>query len=73
MWILNDCDIKYLKPDKECYYALLNKYNLKAEECIFIDDTKVNVESANEIGIKGILFDNIDNVKKKVEEELNKK
>ena len=67
------CDIKYLKPDKECYYALLNKYNLKAEECIFIDDTKVNVESANEIGIKGILFDNIDNVKKKVEKELNKK
>lgn len=67
------CDIKYIKPAKECYYALLHKYNLKAEECIFIDDTKVNVESANEIGIKGILFNNIENVKKKVEEELNKK
>ena len=67
------CDINYIKPAKEYYYALLDKYNLKAEECIFIDDTKVNVESANEIGIKGILFDNIDNVKKKVEEELNKK
>lgn len=67
------CDIKCIKPDKDCYYSLLNKYNLKAEECIFIDDIKANIEAANKIGINGILFDTISNVKEKVEKIINKK
>ncbi len=60
------CDVESMKPEKECYLALLNKYNLKPEECIFIDDIKENVEAANKLGIKGILFDNVENVRKSV-------
>ena len=45
------------KPDRRIYDYLLFKYNLKAEECIFIDDLPANIEAANAVGIHGILFD----------------
>lgn len=45
------------KPSKEVFGYLLNKYSLKAEECIFIDDTKRNIVGAERVGIKGYLFD----------------
>ena len=43
------------KPDEKIYRLLLEKYSLKAEECLFIDDddSGKNYETANRIGIKG--------------------
>lgn len=51
-------DVKLLKPEEEIYNLLLKTYNLKPEETIFIDDTLANIESARELGIKGICFKN---------------
>lgn len=45
------------KPDKRIFEYLLNKYNLKAEESIFIDDLPQNVKGAENVGIKGYVFD----------------
>lgn len=47
------------KPNTEIYKRLINKYKLDIEESILIDDTKRNIISANEIGLKSILFNNI--------------
>ncbi|MGH4124830.1 MAG: HAD family hydrolase [Clostridium sp.] len=47
-----------LKPQAEIYTKLLDTYKLNAEECLFIDDTLVNVEAANRLGIKTIHFKN---------------
>ena len=43
------------KPDEKVYRLLLDRYNLNAEECLFIDDDDSgnNYETANKIGIKG--------------------
>ncbi len=41
------------KPDKKIYELILERYELKAEECLFIDDTEKNYKTANEIGIQG--------------------
>lgn len=46
-----------MKPNERIYRILLNKYNLNPEECVFFDDLKDNIEAANDIGIKGVLFD----------------
>ncbi len=46
-----------VKPDKEIFMHLLNKYNLNKEECIFIDDSPKNIAGAENVGIKGYLFD----------------
>lgn len=45
-------EVQLLKPDKKIYQALLNKYSLKANECIFFDDKIENVEAAIKEGIE---------------------
>lgn len=52
------CDVHMLKPQGEIYMALLDKYDLKAEECIFIDDREINIEGGRAAGIDGIVFKN---------------
>jgi len=49
-------EVKKVKPEPEIYQALLNKYGLKPEECIFLDDREENVRAAEEFGIHGIVF-----------------
>lgn len=53
------CRVHMLKPAPEIYKALLSRYRLKADECVFFDDRKVNVEGANAVGIHGIVFENL--------------
>lgn len=48
--------VKMLKPEKEIYLELMNKYSLNPEETIFIDDTLVNVEASEALGIKTIHY-----------------
>lgn len=47
---------KLIKPDPAIYKLLLDRYGLVAQECIFLDDTPVNVEAAKQLGIHGIVF-----------------
>ena len=48
--------VQLVKPDREIYEYLLKEYDLKADECVFIDDREENVDAAKEIGINGIWF-----------------
>ncbi len=47
---------KVTKPDAKIYQLLLKRYNLKAEESVFLDDTEKNVLAARKEGIHGIVF-----------------
>ena len=47
---------KMIKPDPAIYQLLLERNQLKPEDCIFIDDTLENVEAAIALGIDGLLF-----------------
>ncbi len=49
-------DEKMIKPDKRFFQILLDRYNLKAENCIFIDDNIKNIVSAGEMGFICIHF-----------------
>ena len=44
------------KPFPEFYKVLLDRYNIKPSESIFIDDSLRNVKAAEQIGIKTIHF-----------------
>lgn len=63
---------KMTKPDREIYVRLLEKFDLKAEETVFIDDRLANVEGAESVGIKGIHFTNFNEVSEKLKELLEK-
>lgn len=56
--IVVSSDVKMIKPNPAIYEYILKKYDLKAEECLFIDDVKANVEAADAVGIKGFVFKN---------------
>ncbi len=60
------CSEKISKPNPEIYHTLIERYQIKADESIFIDDTKANVEAANELGFRGILFTDVVDLKEKV-------
>lgn len=64
--------IKLLKPNAEIYRYLLNKYNLKANETLFIDDLKENVLGAEKVGIKSFQFNhNLYKLKEWIKENTN--
>ncbi len=46
-----------VKPDRKIYEYILNKFNLKAEETLFIDDSEKNINGAKSVGIQCYLFD----------------
>ena len=50
-------EIGIVKPGREIFEHLLNKYSLRAEECIFIDDNEKNIKGAKNVNINTYLFD----------------
>ena len=58
---------KLIKPEEDIYKLILERYKLNPNESIFVDDMETNVEGANKVGIKTILFKGA----KELKEELN--
>lgn len=50
-------DYLMLKPDVEIYKTFLDKYGLKGEECLFIDDRQDNIEGAGKAGLNTFRFE----------------
>ena len=53
-----------IKPYESIYKTLIERYNLIPNECIFVDDKEINVETANKLGIQGknVKPDNYDSI-----------
>lgn len=47
---------KVIKPMPEIYQLLIDRYDLVPQECVFMDDTPVNLEGAEKFGIHTIHF-----------------
>ena len=50
------CYVNQLKPEPEIYQTILDKYQLKPEESVFIDDRPENCQGAQKQGIHTICF-----------------
>ena len=48
-----------LKPDAAIYKCLLERYNLQAEESLFVDDNADNVAGARNVGMKAVRFTSV--------------
>ena len=59
-----------LKPDRRIYELLLEKYDLKASECLFFDDRLQNVEGARKVGIEAIQVTSRQMLNEKLEQML---
>ena len=49
-------DHHMLKPDARIFNKFCETFSLTPSECVFIDDTEVNVNGAKNVGFEGIVF-----------------
>ena len=54
--IIISAEVGLMKPDPAIYRLALERSGCKAEETVFIDDSAINVEAAEDIGMNGIQF-----------------
>ena len=52
--------VHLLKPDAAIYNLLLQTYDLKAEDCVFLDDMQPNVDGARRVGMQALRFSSLE-------------
>ncbi len=62
--IFSSCIIGKMKPKREYFEIVVEQLNIKPQELLFIDNEEPNIKSASLLGIKTILFQNPDQLKK---------
>ena len=65
------CEVGFVKPERAIYELLLERFGLEASETMFIDDNKVNVDAAAELGITPFHFGNPEESCNAIREMLN--
>ena len=55
--IIISAEIGMIKPNKDFYEYILNKYNINPDELLFLDDSIRNIDGALSLGIKTIKVD----------------
>lgn len=70
IWI--SCEHGFLKPEKEAYLDFFDRFSLKPEECIFIDDSPANIEAGMRLGMEGIVYHgNVEELERKLLAMIN--
>ena len=47
---------RMVKPDERIYRLLTERFGIDLTESVFIDDRQINIDAAEKLGMKGILF-----------------
>lgn len=63
-------EVQIVKPEAGIYKALLEKYGLAAEECVFLDDKPENIEAAVGLGFHGIVVESGGQARKALDDKL---
>ena len=62
--------LKTKKPAQRIYRLLMKKTKVKAREIVFIDDLKRNIDTANKLGMHGILFKSVTQLKRELQKVI---
>jgi putative hydrolase of the HAD superfamily len=55
--------LRMAKPEAAIYQHTLKQLGTRPEETLFIDDKQVNIDAATALGMKGVLFTNVDKLR----------
>lgn len=55
--------LKMAKPDPAIYRHVLKELGTRAEETLFLDDKQVNIDAANALGMRGLLFTDVEKLR----------
>lgn len=59
-------DERLVKPDPAIYALALNRFGLRAEEALFVDDNAANIDAATAMGIHAVLFTDADSFRREL-------
>ncbi len=59
-------ELGLVKPNHRIFQHVLKDAGLISSECIFIDDKPMNIDAAVNVGMRGILFMNVEQLKKEL-------
>ena len=65
-------EVKIVKPEPGIYEALIKKYNLLPQECVFLDEREDNVEAAVKMGFQGIVVEAYEQISETLNDLLKK-
>lgn len=66
--VVISAEVGVMKPEARIYSIALEQAGVKAEATVFVDDVQVNIDACQQIGMKGVLFKDL----QKAEDELKK-
>lgn len=61
--VILSCDTRLKKPDSVSYQNLFERLDCAPSECFFIDDKPLNIEVGKELGMDGIAFESVEQIK----------
>jgi len=59
-------EVGFAKPNPEIYRISSQRTGVSPAECVFVDDTKINIEAAHNFGMQAILYDHFGTLPKKL-------
>lgn len=62
-------EVHLLKPDVAIFDAFCQRFEVKADECLFIDDKPENIEGAKRAGFHGVVFTHTNQLRETLENE----
>jgi HAD superfamily hydrolase (TIGR01509 family) len=55
--------LRMAKPDLAIYEYVLQQLGTRPDETLFLDDKQVNIDAANAVGMRAVLFTDVDHLR----------
>lgn len=68
--VVESAQIGWAKPEPQAYEITADRLGVRCDECVFIDDRPEYVEGAVAVGMKGILYQDLKQLKPELEQLL---
>ena len=66
-------EVNQVKPDRDIYETLLDRFSLDPKDCIFLDDRKENTDTAKALGIESITIESRKHLNEVLDELIKKR
>ncbi|MGZ8999331.1 MAG: HAD family hydrolase [Allosphingosinicella sp.] len=60
-------EVKLLKPDPAIYFLALDRFGLRPQDALFVDDRQINVDGAEAVGLHAHLFTTAEDLRTRLE------
>jgi putative hydrolase of the HAD superfamily len=66
-FFISSCFVHFRKPDTDMYTMALDIAQVSPEQVVYIDDRRMFVEVAEKLGIRGVVYENLDTTREALE------